>query len=121
MLSSDRCESPAGAKCAGTSKPRQDGYHRLLFRVNGEPVEKQLAVGDGFMRTSSERPGWRWLDILLQPAEPPFRPDTAVRSITIAYPDRPSWTSGTDWWLYYCLAASMFFALCFRPLLKVNL
>jgi hypothetical protein len=61
------------------------------------------------------------LDILLQPAEPPFRPDAAVQAISIDYPDRPSWTSGTDWWLVYCFAASMFFALIFRPLLKVNL
>ena len=45
-----------------------------MFRVGGEPVEKELAVGDGFMRTSAERPGWCWSDILLQPAEPPFRP-----------------------------------------------
>ena len=78
-------------------------------------------MGDGFMRTSVERPGWCWLDILLQPAEPPFGPDSAVQAIRIDYPDRASWTSGTDWWLVYCFAASMFFALCFRPLLNVNL
>ena len=99
----------------------KNGCHRLVFRVDGQPVEKELAVGDGFMRTSEQRPGWCWSDILLQPGEPPFRPDSAVRSIRIEYPDRDSWTSGTDWWLAYCFAASMFFALCFRPLLKVNL
>jgi hypothetical protein len=102
-------------------KANQDGYHRLQLRVDGQPVEKQLAVGSGFMRVSEERPGWHWTDILLQPAEPPFRPDSPVQAIRIAYPDRPSWTSGTDWWLVYCFAASMFFALCFKPLLKVNL
>ena len=102
-------------------KACENGYHRLLFRVNGEPVEKELAVGDGFMSTSAERPGWCWSDILLQPAEPPFGPDCTARAIRIDYPSRTSWTSGTDWWLAYCFAASMFFAWCFRPLLKVNL
>jgi hypothetical protein len=102
-------------------KARENGYHRLLFRVNGEPVEKELTVGDGFMRTSAERPGWCWSDILLQPGEPPFHLDDTVQAIQIDYPGRTSLTSGADWWLVYCFAASMFFALCFRPLLKVNL
>jgi hypothetical protein len=101
-------------------RARENGCHRLLFRVGGQPVEKELAVGEGFMRVSEERPGWCWWDILLQPAEPPFGPDSPVRSIQIAYPDRDSWTAGTDWWLAYSFAASMFFAFCFRPLLKVN-
>jgi len=102
-------------------KARENGYHRLLLRVNGEPVEKELAVGDGFMRTSADRPGWCWSDILLQPGEAPFHLDSTVQAIRIDYPSRASWTSGTDWWLVYCFAASMFFAWCFRPLLKVNL
>ena len=89
--------------------------------MDGQPVEKELAVGDGFMRVSAERPGWCWSDILLHPGEPPFGPDSPVRSIEIDYPDRASWTSGTDWWLVYWFAASMFAALCFRPLLNVNL
>ena len=55
------------------------------------------------MRVSEERPGWSWWDILLQPAEPPFGPDSPVRSIRIAYPDRDSWTAGTDWWPAYSL------------------
>ena len=83
-------------------------------------MAKELTVGDGFMRVSEERPGWSWWDILLQPAEPPFGPDSPVRSIRIAYPDRDSWTAGTDWWLAYSFGASMLFAFCFRPLLKVN-
>jgi len=102
-------------------KASENGYHRLLFRVGGQTIAKELAIGDGLMRTSAERPGWCWSDILLQPAEPPFGPDSPVRAIQIDYPNRDSWTSGTDWWLAYCFAASMFFALCFRPLLKVNL
>ena len=44
------------------------------------------------MRVSAERPGWSWSDILMQPAEPPFGPDSPVRSIRIDYPGRDSWT-----------------------------
>lgn len=100
---------------------RENGYHRMVFQVDGQSVEKELAVGDGFMRTSAERPEWQWSAILLQPGEEPFNHDSAVRAIQIDYPGRSSWTSGTDWWMVYCFVASMFFALCFRPFLKVNL
>jgi hypothetical protein len=102
-------------------KARQEGCHLLRFQVGGQTVAKQLAIGRGFMRTSEERPGWQWTDILLQPAEPPFRPGDAVRSIRIDYPSRDSWTSGTDWWIAYCLLASMLFAWCLRPWFKVTL
>ena len=120
-MSWDRYTSPVSAKSAGTSGPAKTATTGCVFRVGGQTVEKELAVGDGFMRVSEERPGWSWSDILLQPAEPPFGPDSPVRSIRIDYPDRDSWTAGTDWWLAYSFAASMFFAFCFRPLLKVNL
>ena len=55
----------------------------------------------------------------LAAAEAPFAPDSPVRAIRIDYPGRPSWTSGSDCWLVYCFAASMFFGFCFRPWLKV--
>jgi hypothetical protein len=100
---------------------QENGYHHLVFRINGMPVDKELAVGDGFMRVSTQRPGWDWWEALLNPAEPPFRPDSPVESIKIKYPERSSWTSGTDWWFYYWLVVSMIAALCFRRLLNVHL
>ncbi len=81
----------------------------------------EVAVGDGFMRLSAKRPGWSWSDILLHPWERPFRTDSSVESIEIDYPDRVSWTSGTDWWVAYWFVASTVAALCFRPLLNVNI
>ena len=76
-------------------KARQPGSHRLVFQVGDRTIAKELAVGDGFMRVSAERPGWDWSAILLNPWEEPFRPGDPVRSIAIAYPERISWTSGT--------------------------
>jgi uncharacterized membrane protein (DUF106 family) len=97
------------------------GYHRLGFWVDGQRVEKELAAGEGFMRVSAKRPGWSWTDILMHPAEKPFGPDSVVRSISIDYPNRLSRTSGTDWWVVYFFVVSMFFALMFRPFLRVRI
>jgi hypothetical protein len=104
-------------------RAREAGYHQLVFQVDGKPAGKELAVGDGFMRFSSKRPGWDWWDDLLHPLEPPFAPDAPVQQIEVDYlsPERSSWTSGTDWWVYYWFAVSMVSALCFRRLVGVNL
>jgi hypothetical protein len=118
-------------------RARESGYHRLVFQVGGpadkadsvsssggQPplrVEKELAVGDGFMRVSTHRPGWEWSEAVLHPAEEPFGPDSPVRSIEIEYPQRSSWTSGTDSWVIYWFVVSLVAALCFRRLLGVNL
>jgi hypothetical protein len=99
---------------------KEPGYHRLAFRVNGQEVQKELAIGDGFMRVSAERPGWSWSDMLLHPWEEPFRPNGIVRSIQIAYPERDSWTSGTDLWVVYWFIVSFVSAFAFRKVLRVN-
>ena len=102
-------------------KARENGYHHIVFHVDRQKIEKQLAIGDGFMRVSTQRPGWHWADVLLNPAEKPFRPDSLVQSISIDYPERHSWTSGTNWWLIYFFIASMVLALFFKPFLKVKI
>jgi len=99
----------------------EKGYHRIVFKVDGEQIEKDLAIGAGFMRVSAERPGWRWSDIMLHPWEKPFRPDSIAQSVSINYPARPSLTSGTDWWLIYFFVLSLVFALIFKPFLKVRI
>jgi hypothetical protein len=101
-------------------KARASGYQHLAFQVGDRFFDKELAVGDGFMRVSAERPGWQWSDALLHPWEEPFGPDSPVRSIAIDYPRRDSWTSGTNAWVIYWFAASMVAALCFRPVLNVH-
>jgi len=102
-------------------RARENGYHRIVFKVDEQQFEKELAIGDGFMRVSAERPRWQWSDILLHPLEKPFGPDSVVKSISIDYPDRLSRTSGTDWWLIYFFVASLVFALIFKPFLKVRI
>jgi hypothetical protein len=99
---------------------RENGNHHLVFNVNGQPVDKELAIGDGFMRVSMERPDWDWSEALLHPWEPPFRPDSPVQSIAIDYPPRDSWTSGTDMWVIYWFIASMVSAVCCLRVFNVN-
>jgi len=102
-------------------KACKNGYHRIRFRVDRETGDKELAIGDAFMRVSAKRPGWSWSEVLMHPWEQPFRPGSAIRSIEIDYPDRLSWTSGTGWWVVYWLVASMVAALCLRPLVNVHI
>src|SRR5262245_22238833 len=93
---------------------RESGLHRLTFLVGDQTAEKELAVGDGFMRVSVQRPGWNWLDVMSHPWESPFPPQSLVGSIEISYPQRISWTSGTDWWVAYWFVVSLVAAFCFK-------
>jgi len=102
-------------------KPMEEGNYNLIFHVGDMRYEKQLAIGEGFMRVSPKRPGPDFSDILLYPLEKPFASDSAVYSISIDYPVRDSWISGTDWWIVYFFIASMIFAFIFKPLLKVRI
>ncbi|MDP6379777.1 MAG: hypothetical protein QF662_00410 [Phycisphaerae bacterium] len=102
-------------------KARGKGIQHIVFRVDEEKVEKELAVGDGFLPVSAERPDWNWASIMVHPREKPFPPESPVRSISITYPVRSSWTSGTDWWMIYFFVASMVFALIAKPFLKVKI
>jgi hypothetical protein len=107
-------------------RAREAGYQRLVFQVDGDTIDKDLAIGDGLMRVSTIRPGWDWEEILLNPWEKPFPPDSPVQSIAIRrsttdYPERSSWTSGTDWWIGYWFVVSMLAGLCFRRWLNVNI
>lgn len=99
----------------------EKGNHKITFNIADQQFEKQLAIGDGFMRLSAMRPGWNWSDILWHPAEKPLAADLAVESISIDYPERISKTSGTDWWVIYFFIASMVFALLLKPILKVKI
>lgn len=102
-------------------KAKEQGYHTLTFDVDSKKFTKELAIGNGFMRTSPLRPGYHPLDIIEYPAESPLPPDSVVESISIEYPGRDGRLSGTDWWIIYFFGASMFFALLFKPILKVKL
>jgi len=102
-------------------RANDNGNHRIVFNVAGSDIEKELVVGNGFMRVSPLRPGNAWLDILLYPAEKPLPEKSPAASIAIEYPKRISKTCGTDWWVGYFFIASMIFAFMFKPIIKVRI
>ncbi len=102
-------------------RARENGRHRIVFEVDSKRIEKELVVGNGLTRVSAVRPARDWTAILLHPLEKPFARDSLVQSISIDYPSRDSWTSGTDWWLAYFFVASLVFALIFKPLIRVKI
>lgn len=102
-------------------KPLEEGNHHLNFHVGDRRYKKQLAIGEGFMRVSSKRPGSDVADVILYPLEKPFASDSPVHAITIDYPERNSRIYGTDWWIVYFFVASMVFAFLFKPLLNVRI
>jgi hypothetical protein len=101
--------------------PRTAGYHHLVFTVDGQRIEKELAVGTRYMRVSQKRPPLDVEEVLLHPWESPFAPQDPVRTIEISYPARAAWISGTRTWLLYWFGASMVAALAFRKVFNVNL
>jgi hypothetical protein len=102
-------------------RAREPGYHALALVVGDQPVRKELAVGDGFMRVHTQRPAGSWLDAIEHPGEAPFSAESTAQEISIEYPARSGWTCGSQGWLVYWFAASMVAAVCLRPVFKVNL
>jgi hypothetical protein len=102
-------------------RARENGLHRLIFHVDGESVEKELAVGDGFMPVSLKRPTADWSDAVWHPREQAFEAGSRVQSIEIAYPKRDSWTSGTDQWAIYWFVLALIVGFLSRGIFKVNL
>jgi hypothetical protein len=112
---------PARQMVCWNVQARQAGYHQLTFSTGDKSFEKEMAIGDGLMRVSPQRPAWHWTDALLYPRETPFATDSPVQSIELVYPPRQSWTAGTRSWLIYWFTASMVAAFVARPLLNVNI
>jgi hypothetical protein len=101
---------------------RQPGYHRLEVRASGRTVEKEVVIGTGVMRVSPTRPERRLsADLIEYPREEPLGADSPVRSITVQYPVRSSWTTGADNWVIYWFVVSFGAGFCLRGVLGVNL
>ena len=98
-----------------------NGYQQLVFQMGELSAKKELAIGDGFMRVSSQRPGWLWSDALRHPCEKPFGPKSPIQSIAIDYPERSWWPGGGNAWAGFWFAGAMVAALCFRRKLGVSI
>lgn len=102
-------------------RAKQPGYHTLQFEAEGERFEKQMAIGDGVMRVSPQRPSRDWYEALLYPWEKPFDTKSRVQAISIEYPDRDSWIAGTDYWIAYWFVVSLVAGFALRGVFGVHL
>lgn len=96
------------------------GLYRLTFLSGGQPMEKMLIAGDGYVPVSPLRPGPEPGDMILYPLEEPFPPGSPIRSIRIDYPSRDSYFSGTGWWLFSFMWISLLAAILVKPLSPSN-
>jgi hypothetical protein len=112
---------PSEGRVCWRIRAREAGRHRLVFHTGKQTADKELAIGERFMRVSSLRPAWSCGAALLHPAERPFERDSPIQSIAIDYPRRTSWTSGADTWVVYWFAVSMVSGFAFRRVLNVNM
>lgn len=110
-------------------KAIQTGNHQLEFNVDQDRVNKNLVIGEGFVRISIERPSYNVAGLVFNPAEKAFSEDSPVRSIRIDYPKRSPKINTTNrlwalilknWWWIYFFVASMVFALVFKPFFNVR-
>ena len=102
-------------------KTKMDGTHLLSFNVGGDNFEKELVAGNQFMPTSIKRPGRNFGDLLLHPREEPFAQSSTVQSIELTYPERDSFTSGTNNFVIYWFIVSMIAAFAVKPFFDVNI
>jgi hypothetical protein len=102
-------------------RAKKAGLHKLVFHVDGQAIEKEIAIGDGAMVVSQRRPDWDWQDALMHPREAPFAADSLVRSIEVQYPTRSGWITGTDYWIATWFVVSLLAGFLLRGVFKVNL
>lgn len=102
-------------------KAKEPGYHRLVFVVDGKPIEKDLSIGRGLMRVSVKRPDWNLGELFLHPAELPVPEQSAAKSIEIQYPFSDSWMTGRDRWFICWMIVSGVAALIFSRMMKVEI
>jgi hypothetical protein len=99
----------------------ETGNIPIVFKVDDLNIEKKLVIGNGLNKVSLSRPGENWIQRLLHPLEAPFDENSPVKSISIIYPQRSSFFSGSDNWVISFFLISLIAALLIKPILKVKL
>jgi hypothetical protein len=111
---------PGGGALVWRISAAAPGAHTLQFKLGNETIEKRLTVGDGYAPVSAERTRYTWTTQVLHPQEPRLPSNSAVEAITIDYPDRDDWFTGSNWWILWFFVVSMIVALAMLPFFKVR-
>lgn len=114
---------PAQSQLAWRLSAEKEGDYELGVAVGGAPrVTKTLRVTLQAVRLSPLRVDAGFLYQLLYPAEPPLPPDSPVRAIHLAYPEREVPVLGFRMhWMIPFFVLSIAFAFALRGLFKVTI
>jgi uncharacterized membrane protein (DUF106 family) len=102
-------------------KAIEPGVHEMVIAAGDTKAEKKLTIGEGLMRISAKRPGLLPGDIAIYPLEKPFSKDSIIQSISIDYPERTTFLSGSSTWLGWFFVFSFIFAFAIKPIIKVKI
>jgi uncharacterized membrane protein (DUF106 family) len=111
---------PGGGAWVWRVRGGAPGRHTLQFHADGETIEKELIVGEGFSRVSAVRVGSDWATQLLHPVEGRLPHGAGIDSIEILYPGRDGWFCGATWWVLSFFVISMATALLLKPVFRVR-
>jgi uncharacterized membrane protein (DUF106 family) len=98
------------------------GDYVLRFSIAEEEISKSVRVTDRVVRLSPIRPPASFMDQLEWPSEQPLAASSAVKSISVAYPDQS--VLGWEWryaWMVVFFALTMVFAIALKGRFGVEL
>jgi len=113
---------PSRSQLAWRLAAERGGDYAVTVHVGDATETKSVRVVDGVVRRSPIRVGGNLLDQLLYPAEPPLPGDSAIRSISLSYPERDVDVFG--WrlhWMIVFFVLTLVFAFALRGPLGVTI
>jgi hypothetical protein len=113
---------PSRSQLAWRLAAERAGDYAVTVRVGEAAETKSVRVAEGPVRRSPLRVGRNLLDQLLYPAEPPLPGDSAIRSISLSYPERDMDVFGWDvHWMIVFFVLTLVFAFALRGPLGVTI
>jgi uncharacterized membrane protein (DUF106 family) len=100
----------------------KDGIFAIKIAIGSESVEKSVCVGNDLARISTVRLRGQFLERIFSSAEAAIPGNSAIRSISINYPDRNIEIAGygMNWiWIFFIL--SMIAGFIFKELLGIKI
>lgn len=98
------------------------GVHTLRLVLDGEELEKQIVVGEGWRKVSIRRTGDSWLDVLLHPGEAAIPSSRRLAFVAVEHDKSVVRVLGFELhWLLIFFVASIAFGFAFRKPLGVEI
>ncbi len=103
-------------------KATTEGHWQIDFRIGDEVVTKELIVGEKLEPLSPRRAGGSFVDSFLNPVETSLSSASAVKEISLQYPDRSLSFLGQDMnWLFIYFGFSLVTGFALKGFLGVEI